>query len=110
MTSGTFLRSTVLLTCSTANGSWGGLAHPRRRVCGVARREHRGAQERAAGHSHGGAAARRGGRVSAAGGRTVLERSAAADRAPGPATLRADRPPRGREHVAAGVPRARRAG
>src|SRR2546430_6362154 len=53
---------------------------------------------------YGGAAARRGGRVPAAGGRTVLQRSAAADRAAGPAPLRTDRPTRGREHVAAGPP------
>src|SRR2546430_7871083 len=58
---------------------------------------------------YGGAAARRGGRVPAAGGRTVLQRSAAADRATGPAPLRTDRPTRGREHVAAGGPRGGRA-
>src|SRR6266550_3808526 len=87
----------------------GGLAHPRRRVCGAACRKHRGAQERAPGHPYGGATARRGGRVPAAGRRTVLQRSAAADRAAGPAPLRTDRPTRGREHVAAGVPRGGRA-
>src|SRR5256885_13121454 len=62
----------------------------------------RGAQERAPGHPYGGAAARPGGRVPAAGGRTVFQRSAAADRAAGPAPLRAHRATRGREHVAAG--------
>src|SRR6266516_2319243 len=69
----------------------GRLAHPGRRVRGAARGEHRRAKERAAGHQHGGTAARRGGRLPAAGGRTVLERATAADRAAGPQALRAHR-------------------
>src|SRR3989441_671456 len=85
------------------------LAHPRGRLRGAARREHRGAEKRPAPHSDRGAAARGGGRVSAAGGRALHRRSGAARRAAGPAALRAQRPARRRSHAAARPPRGRRA-
>src|SRR5436305_100516 len=70
----------------------GRLAHPRRRVRGAAAGQHRGAQLPALAHPLEGADARRGGRVSTAGRGTVLERSAAPDRAAAPAGRRAGDP------------------
>src|SRR5436309_1779298 len=83
--------------------------YPWRRLRGAARGEHGGAEERSPAGPDRGPPARGGGRVSAAGGRALHGRPGAADRAAGPAALRAQRPVRRRSHAAPRLPRGRRA-